>query len=167
MVLPAQVINREPVAQGMLLDGRRFTISNMQYSAPIRGLGDKSVVIDIDAANGLPQEGIGFRSVEDATEYLQSTDVREYQTFDEFGNETVVKRQGMGIPDGLIKQLQEQNPEPQQTQQTNPQSTATVPTETVPTGSVENRTDTPQDQDRETQQNTESSNVQGGPAENF
>lgn len=167
MVLPNQIVNRQPVAQGMLLDGRRFTVSNVQYSAPIRGLGDKSVVVDVDASGTLPQEGVGFTNVGDAFNYLQSTDVREYQTYDEFGNETVVKRQGMGLPDGLIKRLEEENPEPQRTVQTNPQSTASVPTQTVPTGSVDNRTDTSDVQNDERQQNNESSNVGGGPAENF
>jgi hypothetical protein len=156
-------MNREPVAQGMLLDGRRFTVSNVTYSAPIRGLGDKSVVVEIDARGTLAQETIGFGSVEDATNYLQSTDVREYNVFDEYGNETVVKRQGMGVPDGLIKQLVEQNPEQGQTEQGPATQPATVPTGTTETG----RNDPKQAPDTNTLTNRSQPTTDGGPAENF
>lgn len=163
MVLPTQVVNREPVAQGMLLDGRRFTISNVTYSAPIRGLGDKSVVVEIDARGTLPQEAIGFGSVGDATNYLQSTDVREYNVFDEYGNETVVKRQGMGVPDGLIKQLVEQNSEQGQTEQGPATQPATVPTGTTETGRVEPQPEVGTQSTEDRPQPT----TDGGPAENF
>lgn len=156
-------MKREPVAQGMLLDGRRFTISNVTYSAPIRGLGDKSVVVEIDARGTLAQEAIGFGSVEDATNYLQSTDVREYNVFDEYGNETVVKRQGMGVPDGLIKQLVEQNPEQGQTEQGPATQPATVPTGTTETGRVEPQPEVGTQSTEDRPQPT----IDGGPAENF
>lgn len=136
MVLPTQIVNREPVAQGMLLDGRRFTVSNVTYSSPIRGMGEQSVVVDIDSSGTLPQEGVGFASVEDAFNYLQATDVREYRTWDEYGNETTIKRQGMGIPDGMIRKLQEQNPEPETTVVTS--STTTTEEDTDDAGPAEN-----------------------------
>lgn len=87
----------ELLAQGATLDGRRVTVSGVNYSAEINGLGENGVSVDIGG-----DSVVGFTSVEDAKRYLHSWGDQEYPTFDAMGRQTRETRTGLGIPNGMI-----------------------------------------------------------------
>jgi hypothetical protein len=103
MVLPTQIQDRKPVGQGVLLDGRYFAVQEVTHTTPIgKNRGNKSVAMDITGNDQFPDETIGFDNVNDVQRFLTSRNVEKFTTFDAYGNEQQIERQGLGVPSGMF-----------------------------------------------------------------
>jgi hypothetical protein len=103
MVLPTQIQDRKPVGQGVLLDGRYFAVQEVTHTTPIgKNRGNKSVAMDITGNDQFPDETIGFDNVNDVQRFLTSRNVEKFTTFDAYGNEQQIERQGLGVPTGMF-----------------------------------------------------------------
>ena len=102
MIRATEIVESQEVASGVLPDGRRFKVSEVTYSNPLKGLGDTGTVLDIEGTVNVPGESIGFSDQADAERYLTSRGHEEYTTYDDFGNEIQERRAGLSVPDGMI-----------------------------------------------------------------
>lgn len=100
------------LARGQTVDGRVVSVHQMEYSAPIPGMGTTGVAVDIGGSQGAGDTSIGFASVDDARDYLTTLDAQAYTVFDGMGNAVQETRTGLGIPDGMIRWVDNANASP-------------------------------------------------------
>lgn len=95
--MTVSINSAKTVAHGVTPEMHRFNVQTVKYSGRMRGGYDESTVITIDNVGAF-----GFVEYDDAIRFLRSTEVEEYKGFDESGDETTYKRQGLGLPPGMI-----------------------------------------------------------------
>jgi hypothetical protein len=95
---------RKLIARGQTLDGRLVSVHEVEYSQTIAGVGNTGVVVDIGGSGqGAGAASIGFANEADAIDYLTTADAQEYTVFDRNGGRITETRVGLGIPDGMIR----------------------------------------------------------------
>lgn len=102
MVVPFQTVESEIIGRGVTLDGRQVVIKKNRFNGSVPGLGDVGFTVDIAANNEFGQLSEGFASEDDARKFLESSSEEEYTGFDRMGQQTTVKRIGLGIPSGML-----------------------------------------------------------------
>lgn len=91
------------LAVGMIPDGRRVEISEIETRDPMQGHDDtKHYAVDVGAGYGMPAASFGFLSESDAYRFVTSYDEQEYPGYDAFGRRAVTVRHGLGCPDALL-----------------------------------------------------------------
>lgn len=94
------------IARGQTIDGRQVSVHEVEYSQAIAGIGNTAVVVDIGGSGqGAGAASIGFANEGEAMEYLTGLDAQEYTVYDRNGGAIKETRVGLGIPDGMIRRL--------------------------------------------------------------
>lgn len=97
------------LARGQTLDGRQVAVHEVEYSQTIAGVGNAGVVVDIGGSGqGAGAASIGFANEADAMDYLTTLDAQEYTVFDRNGGRITETRVGLGIPDGMIRRIDQE-----------------------------------------------------------
>lgn len=97
------------IARGQTLDGRLVSVHEVEYSQAIAGVGNTGVVVDIGGqGQGAGASSIGFANEADAMDYLTTLDAQEYTVFDRNGGRITETRVGLGIPDGMIRRINQE-----------------------------------------------------------
>ncbi len=101
------VIKREMIADGLLVDGRRFDLVETTTDHDLPGSGKTAFVVDVYAGSDAGAMTVGFKTERQARRFLTQYGDMEFDVFDNNGDSGSVIRAGLGVPTGMIRKRRE------------------------------------------------------------
>lgn len=105
-MLPFQVVQTQVIAQAGTFDGKRVTVRKVQFNQTVPGIGNEGYAVDVADQSGAGMSSVGFRTQDEAMQYLTANGPKDYTVVDAMGNQQKETRVGLGIPQGMVSQLQ-------------------------------------------------------------
>lgn len=98
------------LGRAQTVDGRVVTISEIEYSEAIAGVGTRGVAVDLGGNQNAGAVSYGFSDRAQAERFLTGLEAEDYTVTDAAGRTLTQTRVGLGIPDGMIRWVDNAQP---------------------------------------------------------